>query len=134
MAITHKYTLVCDDIRIENNGKLMLIGIYLPDVVVQQIPFVLPTLTFVQSLESDTAGRFQFKWMLQHLESGNVVVQGVGLATFHVPGMGIAAIKTSNVQFPRDGSYSYAVIFDDGQTLTHHFSVRLNIPKRAGQP
>ena len=28
MAITHKFTLMCDDVRREDNGKLLLIGVY----------------------------------------------------------------------------------------------------------
>jgi len=30
MAIQQRYTLVCDDIRVENTGKLFVIGLYTP--------------------------------------------------------------------------------------------------------
>src|SRR5260370_118196 len=28
MAFTHRYTLMCDEVRVENNGKLIIIGMY----------------------------------------------------------------------------------------------------------
>ena len=38
MAITHHYTLVCEDVRVENNGKFLILGLFTPDIVVPQIP------------------------------------------------------------------------------------------------
>ena len=32
MAMKHLYTLMCDEVRVENNGKLMIIGVYTPDM------------------------------------------------------------------------------------------------------
>jgi hypothetical protein len=46
VAINQKYILVCDEVRQENNGKFMVIGLYTPDMTLPQIPFVLPSLTF----------------------------------------------------------------------------------------
>ena len=34
MAISHQYTILCDDVRPEINGKLIFIGVYVPDIVV----------------------------------------------------------------------------------------------------
>ena len=28
MAVTHNYTLVCDEVRREDNGKLLVLGLY----------------------------------------------------------------------------------------------------------
>jgi Family of unknown function (DUF6941) len=39
--------ILCDDVRQENNGKLMLIGVYTGDVVIFGLPTVLPTFTVI---------------------------------------------------------------------------------------
>src|ERR1700722_1974046 len=36
-------TLVCDDVRLENNGKEILIGVYNGTVIVDSVPTLLPT-------------------------------------------------------------------------------------------
>lgn len=38
--------LVCDEARREDNGKLLLVGIYTPDIVVKELPVILPGLCF----------------------------------------------------------------------------------------
>ncbi len=44
-------TIVCDDIRHEIGGKASLMGIYLRDIVVDDIPTILPTLCFMFTFE-----------------------------------------------------------------------------------
>jgi hypothetical protein len=36
-------TLVCDDVRLENNGKEILIGVYNGTVIIDNVPALLPT-------------------------------------------------------------------------------------------
>lgn len=43
----HINTIVCDDIRQESNDKLSLMGIYQKDIIVGNIPTILPTLCFM---------------------------------------------------------------------------------------
>jgi len=38
--------LVCDDIRIENNGKLILTGVYSDSIIVPELPCTVPSLSF----------------------------------------------------------------------------------------
>jgi len=47
----HINTIVCDDIRQESNEKLSLMGIYQKDIIVGNIPSILPTLCFMFTLE-----------------------------------------------------------------------------------
>lgn len=52
------YTIFCDDIRQEADGKIALMGVYGPDMNVPQFPFLLPFFCFaVRYIESpeDTA-------------------------------------------------------------------------------
>jgi len=76
MALTNKYTLICDDVRQENTGKLIVIGIYAGVVGVPQIPATFPTgLTFFQGWESDRPGKIDLKIKIQHLESGQIIIE-----------------------------------------------------------
>lgn len=36
--------MICDDIRVENNGKTIIIGIYHDNIIVSALPFVMPQL------------------------------------------------------------------------------------------
>ncbi len=47
----HINTIVCDDIRQESDDKLSLMGIYQKDIIVNNIPSILPTLCFMFTLE-----------------------------------------------------------------------------------
>ncbi len=60
-----EYWLLCDMIRREENGKLIIVGAYLPDVVVQAVPAMLPMLSFL------------FAWDLKPgpLRAGSVVLK-----------------------------------------------------------
>ncbi len=52
MKIAKKiFTLVCDDIRLEADGRTSLMGVYDKDLVVGKIPYILPTLSIMISLE-----------------------------------------------------------------------------------
>ena len=45
--------IVCDDVRVENTGKLMLVGVYLGNIVCRELPTILPTLSFLTKWKSD---------------------------------------------------------------------------------
>ena len=51
MKIAKKITtIVCDDARQEMGGKISLMGVYSGDLIVNKVPALLPTLSFVISL------------------------------------------------------------------------------------
>jgi hypothetical protein len=127
MAITHQYTLLCDDVRPEINGKLILIGLYVPDIVVQQLPILLPTLNFVQFLKIDETGQYSFRAKIQHLESGRELGQAIGTLNVVRPGLVINAMRFGNLLLDRAGTFSFIVKFDE-QTdeIIHSFEVILH--------
>ena len=52
MKIAKKiFTLVCDDIRLEVNGRISLMGILDKNLIVDKIPYILPNLSIMISLE-----------------------------------------------------------------------------------
>jgi hypothetical protein len=127
MTITHQFTILCDDVRPEINGKLIFIGVYVPDIVVAQLPVLLPSLNFVQFLKVDEPGQVSFRARIQHLESGRELGQALGSLTVARPGLVINAMRFGNLPIDRSGSYSFIVSFD-GQTdeIIHSFDVILH--------
>lgn len=100
MAILQKHSVVCDDVRIENNGKFFIIGMYTPDIAVSQIPWIAPQLTFLLWLESDRPGNFQFRAKLTHLETGTVLAQAMGGLGFLRPGTALFPMRVQGLGFP----------------------------------
>jgi hypothetical protein len=134
MPFTARYILICDDFRREDNGKLILIGLYLPDMVVQQIPFVMPTLTFFMNLESDRPGNFGFRITIQHQESGTILGQAMGMIPVINPAAPIICpVKVGGIQFNSAGLYSFSVVIDgQNDPLVATWNVILNIPGPGG--
>jgi len=132
MPITQKHSIVCDDVRQENNGKFMIIGMYTPDMAVPQIPIVLPSITFFGWIHSDRPGSFPFRMKLEQLESGRVLQQGMGALNFPNPGDGISPGRFGGIQLIRQGPYVFSLEIDgQSERLMTQFSVLLNLPPQA---
>lgn len=48
MTPTIAYTIICDDVRIENNGKQILIGVYADGIILTHLPVVLRLVLWVE--------------------------------------------------------------------------------------
>jgi hypothetical protein len=59
------YWLLCDIVRREDSGKLVVVGMYAQDILVQEVPITLPMLSFL------------FKWDLRPgpLRAGSIVLR-----------------------------------------------------------
>jgi hypothetical protein len=134
VAISAKYVLVCDEVRQENNGKFIIVGLYTPDLVVPQIPTVLPALTFFVGLDSDRPQNCQFRINLQHLETGQVVAQAMGGFTIQRPGLGPVPIRFGNLQLNAQGAYLFNLQIDgEREPITASFSVNLAVAQQGQQ-
>ena len=138
MALELKYTIMCDDVRQENTGKLILIGMYMGNITVTQLPFLLPTLAFFQQFEVDRLGSYTLRVQMQDLEQGRTLTQGVIMMDVQqapvLPGPAINIVKFGGVQFERAGSYVLSTVIDgQNEVLTFPFNVVLNVA-RPSQP
>ena len=131
MPVTHKFTLICDEIRREDNGKFLVIGLYTGGILVPQIPFPLPSLTFFTYLESDMPGDHALKFKLSALESGKTVIEGRGHIEMKQPGLITVPIRLPNVQLQDVGVYTFSVQLGDAHepAFVIQFSVNLMLPK-----
>jgi hypothetical protein len=110
MAITERYIVVCDEIRREDNGKLILLGVYFREIIVQALPLTIPSLTFLCVLESDQIGDVPFRWELRHEDSGGHLGDGNGI--MHVRDLQqqiIMPLKFPNLNFQNQGLYTLSI-------------------------
>lgn len=128
MAIQQKFSIVCDEVRQEIGGKLIIIGMYTPDIGVPMLPVVLPVLTFLVWAESDQRGDFHFQIKLTHLETGQAVVQGAMGVRYEKPGIALLPVRLTNVSIVGAGAYTFSLHLDGQDDLLTQFSVILNIP------
>ncbi len=134
MAITHKFTIMCDEVRQENNGKLLLIGVYQDAMLVSQFPVVLPGLTFMMKLESDRPGMWTARMRLQHLDTGEKLLEALGAINFQRPGIAINPVRLPIFQLKAPGVYHF-VMEVEGQTepILYEFTVGLQITQTPQQ-
>jgi hypothetical protein len=107
--VAHKYTLVCEDVRMENNGKFIVLGLFTNGIATTQIPFPCPTLTLFHSLNIDTPGQYKFRMRLMQLENGSVIAQVDGGFTLPQPGAVPLVLKIPNPQFKAFGTYTVSL-------------------------
>jgi hypothetical protein len=107
--VTHNYTLICDDFRMEVTGKFIIIGLFPNGLSTPQLPFPLPTLTFFQSLSTDAVGTFKFKGTLRQLDNGTVLATAEGAMFAHMIAPIILPIKLQNLRFMSFGSYTWSL-------------------------
>jgi len=115
MPVEHTYTIVCDDIRREDNGKLIVLGMYIGTLTVPMLPFVFPTLTVVSLFKGDKPESFSWRLSIQNLESNHqLVAEARGFATVPAPGPGVMPVKFAGLPVTQAGAYN--IVFEiEGQ-------------------
>jgi hypothetical protein len=130
MAITHKYTIICDEVRREDNGKLIVLGMYVGVLTVPQIPFTLPSLTFFHLLESDRPGQYGMTGKLQVLETGRTIVEFRGGFGLLQPSPVVIPLRLGNVLLQEVGAYQFILeIEGEREPIITQFSVILQPPQ-----
>lgn len=121
----HLYTIICDDVRREDNLKLIVIGMYLGTITVPQLPMVLPTLTVLSVFEAERIENVHFTLKVQGLESGKILAQAQGFANVIQPGVTILPVKFGPVRFDQAGAYSVVTEIQSHEMLVTSFQVIL---------
>lgn len=111
MALQHKYTLVCDEVRREDNGKLLVLGLYTPGIVLPGFPVQLPKLTFLSYFEPTAPGTWQLSFRFSHLTTGAVAGPegGVRIEVPQVTGPALVPIVIPNLNFQMPGDYAFTL-------------------------
>lgn len=128
-AITEKYIIMCDDFRREDNGKLIIIGMYMDTIQVPALPFPLPTLTFFCVLNCDRPGSFRFSFKLRHEDTGQSIAEGMGQAPVNDPRQPLVMpVKMVGLQLNAAGAYSFGLEFEGQAPIASTFNVQLVVP------
>jgi hypothetical protein len=107
-----KFGLLCDDIRREDNGKLIAIGIYGRDIVLTKIPgaLILAALISVDDYE-EGASKFEIAMELNeqvlNRASGEITFDGTGGSLVRVPRMAC--------EFPEEGTFVLKARFEGNE-------------------
>jgi hypothetical protein len=97
------FAIVCDDVRREDNGKLILIGVYGENIVLPQIPapMVLCVVLFIETKEEfRTQGTFRARMEDQILAEAPINLdykKGKGIVSYS--GIPVAIQKAGNLTF-----------------------------------
>jgi hypothetical protein len=110
----------------------MLLGLYMGNITVPHVPFVLPSLAFFQVYESDRPGNFSMRLRLERMDTGQAIIEGMGMLAIQKPGIGVTPIKFAPVQFPAFGTYNLVVNLEGEQPIISTFDV-LPIPQQPQQ-
>jgi len=106
LVIDPIYVIICDDIRVENNGKDIFIGVYSGDIVLSNMPTAL-NLAFWIDLKTEGVGERAVEFRIV-LDPGEVQIAKVGATLVSPPddNRGSFAFGGVNIQFQRPGAIS----------------------------
>ena len=121
-------SLMCEDIRQEANGNLMLLGV-LANIVVPQLPITAPKLVCFQRW---TAGMGQFVELVKLVAPDQSTVVFEQKRKFELKGPDVSSVNVhvfGNVEFKEPGTHQVEVSVDDVLKLRYPVPVIVVPPK-----
>ena len=124
-AVIFQALVVCDDIRFENNGKLLLIGVYSDVVQVLKLPLQLRSLGLAVRAKVMSAGRISFSVSATDPQ-GNSLLEANGEMNYEgEPGRTIwLPIVMGPALLTTEGSYNVRVALGDTPAIHETFVVK----------
>ena len=119
-----QFTMLCDDVRIENNGKFMLIGLF-DNIAAATIPVVHKRFVVVNRWGKGQ-GAFTEQIRIIHAETNDAVTQS-NKVNFSLTGMDVlhnVISNFTNVKFPHEGKYWVEILLDDELARSFNFYIR----------
>lgn len=98
--------IICDDIRVENTGKYLLIGVYVSNVLVRDFPSRLP-LTFWTEVEPAKTGEFSAEMRVINVDDSSVLMNGQINFKFAKVATSAIAVPRISVEFQKPGSFEF---------------------------
>lgn len=126
-----QFTLLCDDLRVENNGKFILIGLF-DNIGAAETPVIHKKFVVVNRWGKGQ-GEFREQTRILCAETGELVVQS-NMVPFQLESLDHLHNVISqfrNVKFPRAGKYWVEVLLDGELARSFNFYVKLTAPKSA---
>jgi hypothetical protein len=126
--------VVCDDIRVEQNNKFILIGVYTGNIVVGGFPAEIGLCWWIQFFVEEL-GRFDLEIQLVKDDGATLLRLGAGLELTERE-WGVMSTPKLPLQIQRDGSFKLQMKKkDDSDWATiNQFSVKIgNVPDGVAQ-
>jgi hypothetical protein len=106
-----QFSVLCDDVRREDNGKLMLIGLF--EVIGgPEYPLMYPSMAVINRWCN---GLGEFKQRVRLVDSENRVVVETGDSPLHLQDLRTSVTAVSllrNILFPKPGHYAVEILLD----------------------
>jgi hypothetical protein len=124
-AIVFQALVLCDDIRFENNGKLLLIGVYSDIVQVFKLPLQMRSLGLAVRAKAMSAGRIAFSVTATDPQ-GNTLLEANGEMNYAgEPGRSIwLPIVMGPALLTIEGSYGVRIALGDAPPIHETFVVK----------
>lgn len=118
-----QFTVICDDIRREDNGKLILLGLF-ELIAARTFPAVHPRL-FIANRWCKWDGRFKEKTRIVYTETKEVIVESaeVEVELTDFSNHHTVLSQFDNVKFPGPGKYFVEVLLNN--ELFRYFPINL---------
>ena len=123
--VLYEALVLCDDIRFENNGKLLLIGVYSDVVQVFKLPLQLRSLGLAVRARAMTNGRITFTVTASDPQ-GNSLLEATGEMNYEgEPGRTIwLPIVMGPTLLTTEGAYGVRVVLGDAPAVHETFVVK----------
>jgi hypothetical protein len=122
-VLTIKDVLICDDVRREENNKLIYIGVYAAGniIILGDLPAVFPKLFFVMKFGGEK-GEFRLRAKVKDPD-GEVFLDfpGFDVKIDNVDLSYVASIGITGVVFKKMGLYSVEISRDDRSDISYKF-------------
>jgi hypothetical protein len=124
-AVVFQALVLCDDIRFENNGKLLLIGVYSDIVQVFKLPLQMRSLGLAVRAKAMSAGRIAFSVTATD-PHGNTLLEANGEMNYAgEPGRSIwLPIVMGPALLTIEGSYGVRIALGDAPPIHETFVVK----------
>jgi len=124
-SVLYEALVLCDDIRFENNGKLLLIGVYSDVVQVFKLPLQLRSLGLAVRARAMSHGRIAFTVTASDPQ-GNSLLEANGEMNYEgEPGRTIwLPIVMGPALLTTEGSYNVRVALGDAPAIHETFVVK----------
>jgi hypothetical protein len=124
-SVLFEALVLCDDIRFENNGKLLLIGVYSDIVQVLKLPLQLRSLGLAIRAKAMSAGRIAFSVTATDPQ-GNSLLEANGEMNYEgEPGRAIwLPIVMGPALLTTEGQYAVRIALGDAPPIHETFVVK----------
>jgi hypothetical protein len=124
-GIDFEALVLCDDVRFENNGKLLLIGVYSDVIQVMQLPLQMRSIGLAIKAKVRETGKFPFSVTVADPQ-GNKLLDANGELNYEgEPGRTIwFPVVMGPALLTIEGTYSVRISLGDGPFVEEDFLVR----------